>query len=114
MLSEKKDSRDTSLSSSNSGPLSLYSSSSGQLSSFKSVVKGRSEVRSSMSGSSRSDRTLELLLGDIMGELGLTCYGPKGLFSSLRFSTVGRSACMENAFERLGPSPALPPYPSIE
>ena len=114
MLSEKKDSRDTSLSISNSGPLSLYSSSSGQLSSFKSVVKGRSEVRSSMSGSSRSDRTLELLLGDIMGELCLTWDGAKGLFSTLQLSTVGRSACMENALERFGPSPALPPYPSIE
>ena len=114
MLSDKKDSRDPSLSSSNSGPLSLYSSSSGQLSSFKSVVKGRSEVRSSMSGSRRSDRTLELLLGDIMGELGFTCYSAKGLSSSPRFSTVGRSACMENALERLGLCPALPPYPSIE
>ena len=72
MLSEKKDSRDTSLSSSNSGPLSLYSSSSGQLSSFKSVVMGKSEVRSSMSGSRRSERTHELLLGDIMGELSMT------------------------------------------
>ena len=114
MLSERKDSRDTSLSSSNSGPLSLYSSSSGQQSSFKSVVKGRSEVRSSMSGSSRRDRTLELLLGDIMGELGLTCYGTKGLFSTLQFSTVRKSAYMENALERLGPSPALPPNPSVE
>ena len=114
MLSEKKDSRDTVRSSSNSEPLSLYSSSSGQLSSFKSVVKGRSEVRSSMSGSSRSERTLELLLGDIMGELGLTYYGWKGLFSSLQYSTVDMSACMENALERLGPSPALPPYPSVE
>ena len=100
MLSEKKDSRDTSLSSSNSGPLSLYSSSSGQLSSFKSVVKGRSEVRSSMSGSRRSDRTDELLLGDILGEPSMTYSNRKGFFSSLQFSASCETDCMEKALDR--------------
>lgn len=111
MLSERKDSRDSPPTVPSLRSLSAYSSSSGQLSSFISVVVGQIEVRSSMSGSSKSDRIWGLLHGVIWGEPSLVYVGNQAFFSSLR--QTGSYICIENALERLGKWLNVPPTPSM-